>query len=202
MIDPTSGDLIDPTSGDLIDPSTGDLIDPTSGDLIDPTTGDLIDPTTGDLIDPTSGDLIDPTTLNDSNTSDPIFVDPITVTPIFIGNVSGIGPVFELSQQIASIGYSNSITNNNNQIGTMISPKLFSSTYNTNTVLNQNPTINTLKTIKQPLTTSNVTKTPAITQNNIKANFNSTIPKKSNGIPILPLLMVMGGTVLVTRIKK
>ena len=93
--------------GDLIDPSTGDLIDPSSGDLIDPTTGDLIDPTTGDLIDPTTGDLIDPTTLNDSNASDPIFVDPITVTPIFIGNVSGIGPVYELSQQIASIGYSN-----------------------------------------------------------------------------------------------
>ena len=85
----------------------------------------------------------------------------------------------------------------------MISPKLFSSTYNTNTVLNQNPTINTLQTIKQPLTTSNVTKTPAITQNNIKANVNNTIPKKSNGIPILySLLMVMGGTVLVTRIKK
>jgi hypothetical protein len=46
------------------------------------------------------------------------------------------------------------------------------------------------------------TKAPAITQNNIKANVNNTIPKKSNGIPILPLLMVMGGAVLVNRIKK
>jgi len=156
------------------------------------------------LIDPTTGDLIDPTTVNGSNnTSNPIFVDPITVTPIFVGNVSGIGPVYELSQQIAGIGYSNSITNNKNEIGAVISPNLLSSTYNTNSVLNQNPTIKTLQAIKQPLTTSNVaTKTPAITQNNIKANVNNTIPKKSNGIPILPLLMVMGGTVLVTRIKK
>jgi hypothetical protein len=180
------------------------LIDSSTGDLIDPTTGDLIDPSTGDLIDPSTGNLIYPTTVNGSNnTSTPIFVDPITVTPIFVSNVSCIGPVYELSQQIAGTGHSNSITNNNNQIGAVISPNLFSLTYKTNSVLNQNTTIKTLPAIKQPLITSNMTtKAPAITQNNIKANVNNTIPKKSNGIPILPLLMVMGGAVLVNRIKK